>query len=212
MIAIYIKSLNFFTNAKTLSINLLSLIYNIIYVNYLDLSQKCIIFVAELKEESMEIIVPIGISGSGKTRLYNMRYKNYTLLSPDLIRKELTGSISDQRKNREVFEEVDRRVADYVKNGESFFYDATNVNTEFRKKFVNQFEGTDVKIIYVIIPADTHTSLQRIKKDLKNKVERSDVPSHAIIRQYGMYTHSLKINFDGENVQEIIYIKEGDLD
>ena len=59
----------------------------------------------------MEIIVPIGISGSGKTRLYNMRYSDLTLVSPDLIRKELTGSISDQRKNKEVFEEVDRRVA-----------------------------------------------------------------------------------------------------
>ena len=90
----------------------------------------------------MEIIVPIGISGSGKTRLYNMRYSDLTLVSPDLIRKELTGSISDQRKNKEVFEEVDRRVADLVKKGESFFYDATNVNPEFRKKFVEQFRET----------------------------------------------------------------------
>ena len=48
----------------------------------------------------MEIIVPIGISGSGKTRLYNMRYKDLYLLSPDLIRKELTGSISDQKKTK----------------------------------------------------------------------------------------------------------------
>ena len=62
----------------------------------------------------MEIIVPIGISGSGKTRLYNMRYRDLYLLSPDLIRKELTGSISDQKKNKEVFEEVGRRVADLV--------------------------------------------------------------------------------------------------
>ena len=82
----------------------------------------------------MEIIVPIGISGSGKTRLYNMRYKDLYLLSPDLIRKELTGSISDQKKNKEVFEEVDRRVADLVKKGESFFYDATNVNSNTAKK------------------------------------------------------------------------------
>jgi predicted kinase len=161
---------------------------------------------------NMEIIMPIGISGSGKTRLYNMRYSDLTLVSPDLIRKELTGSISDQKKNKEVFEEVDRRVADLVKKGESFFYDATNVNPEFRKKFVEQFRGTDVKIIYVVLPADLALSYKRIKDDLKNRVERSDVPHHALIRQLGMYNHSLKSNFEGENVQKIVYIKPGELD
>lgn len=160
----------------------------------------------------MEIILPIGISGSGKTRLYNMRYKDLYLLSPDLIRKELTGDISDQKKNKEVFEEVDRRVDELVKNGTSFFYDATNVNTEFRKKFVEQFRGTDVKIIYVVLPADMQTSYMRIKQDLKNKVDRSNVPFEVLIRQKGFYNQSLKSNFDGENVQEIIYIKEGELD
>lgn len=160
----------------------------------------------------MEIIIPVGIPGSGKSRLYNMRYSDYTLVSPDLIRKELTGSISDQRKNKEVFEEVDRRVADLVKKRESFFYDATNVNTEFRKKFVEQFRGTDVKITYVILPADINISFKRIKNDLKNNVDRSAVPTHALTRQYGMYNASLKGNFIGENVQEIIYIKPGELD
>ena len=160
----------------------------------------------------MEIIVPIGISGSGKTRLYNMRYSDLTLVSPDLIRKELTGSISDQRKNRKVFEEVDRRVADLVKKGESFFYDATNVNSEFRKKFVEQFRGTDVKVIYVVLPADMQVSYMRIKEDLKNNVDRSKVPFEVLIRQKGFYNQSLKSNFEGENVQEIIYIKEGELD
>lgn len=160
----------------------------------------------------MEIIVPIGISGSGKSRLYKMRYSDLVLVSPDLIRKELTGSISDQRKNREVFEEVDRRVADLVKEGKSFFYDATNVNPEFRKKFVEQFRGTDVKITYVILPGDMNMSYIRIKQDLKNNVERAKVPFEVLIRQKGFYNQSLKSNFDGENVQNVIYIKEGDLD
>lgn len=160
----------------------------------------------------MEIIVPIGISGSGKTRLYKMRYSHLPLVSPDLIRKELTGSISDQRKNKEVFLEVDRRIDELVKEGQSFFYDATNVNTDFRKAFVNKYKDTDVKIIYVILPADVATSILRIKTDLKESVERAQVPIQALIRQYGMYNHSLETKFEGENVQEIIYIKEGELD
>ena len=161
----------------------------------------------------MKIIVPIGISGSGKSRLYKMRYNELALVSPDLIRKELTGSISDQTKNREVFQRVDRLVEQLVKEKRSFFYDATNVNTEYRKKFTDQFRGMeDVEIVYVILPADTNVSFKRIKNDLRNKVDRAAVPGYVLSRQLGMYNHSLKTNFEGENVQEIIYIKPGELD
>ena len=48
----------------------------------------------------MELIIPIGISGSGKSRLYNLNYQDYVKICPDDIRKELTGSISDQSKNK----------------------------------------------------------------------------------------------------------------
>ena len=137
-----------------------------------------------------------------------MKYNHLALLSPDLIRKELTGNISDQSKNKEVFDEVDRRVDMMVKKGESFFYDATNVNSEFRKKFVNRFRGTDIKIIYVILPSDVEASYKRIKNDLINNVDRSDVPLKALERQMDLYNQSLRTNFEGENVQEIIYFKE----
>ncbi len=141
-----------------------------------------------------------------------MRYSHLPIVSPDLIRKELTGDISNQSKNKEVFQEVDRRIDDFVAKGESFFYDATNVNTDLRKKFVNKYIGTDVKIIYVVLPANMEVSRMRIKQDLKNKVDRSKVPFEAIIRQKGFYNQTIKSNFEGENVQEIIWIKEGDLD
>ena len=137
-----------------------------------------------------------------------MKYNHLALLSPDLIRKELTGNISDQSKNKEVFDEVDRRVDMMVKKGESFFYDATNVNSEFRKKFVNRFKGTDIKIIYVVLPSDVEASYKRIKNDLINNVDRSDVPLKALERQMDLYNQSLRTNFEGENVQEIIYFKE----
>ena len=161
----------------------------------------------------MKIIMPIGISGSGKTRLYKMRYSDLTLVSPDLIRKEMTGDISDQSKNREVFQEVDRRVKELVRNDESFFYDATNLNPDLRKRFVNKFRGKDnIKIVYVVLPADMMVSRQRIMDDLGNKVERAKVPSEVLARQYGMYRSSIKSKFEGENVQEIIYIQPGELD
>lgn len=161
----------------------------------------------------MRIIVPIGISGSGKSRLYKMRYSDLTLVSPDLIRKEMTGNISDQSKNKEVFKEVDRRVSRLVEAKESFFLDATNVGKAYRKNFVEQFRKMDdVEVIYVVLPADIEVSHQRIKEDIKAKVDRAKVPYEALARQLGAYRDSLKSKFEGENVQEIIYIQPGELD
>lgn len=154
----------------------------------------------------MELIIPIGISGSGKSRLYNLNYQNYVKICPDDIRKELTGSISDQSKNKEVFELAQKRIDDCITNDKNVFYDATNINTEYRKKFVNKYKGTNVRIVYVILPADVNISYQRIKNDLDNKVDRSKVPYQVLLRQYEMYKETLNSQFKDENVDEIIYL------
>lgn len=154
----------------------------------------------------MELIIPIGISGSGKSRLYNLNYQNYVKICPDDIRKELTGSISDQSKNKEVFELAQKRIDDCIANDKNVFYDATNINTEYRKKFVNKYKRTNVRIVYVILPADVNISYQRIKNDLDNKVDRSKVPYQVLLRQYEMYKETLNSQFKDENVDEIIYL------
>lgn len=154
----------------------------------------------------MELIIPIGISGSGKSRLYNLNYQDYVKICPDDIRKELTGSISDQSKNKEVFELAQKRIDDCIANDKNVFYDATNINTEYRKKFVNKYKETNVRIVYVILPADVNISYQRIKNDLDNKVDRSKVSYQVLLRQYEMYKETLNSQFKDENVDEIIYL------
>ena len=47
-----------------------------------------------------KLVLPIGISGSGKSYIYNRDYKDYVQVSPDLIREELTGDISNQTRNK----------------------------------------------------------------------------------------------------------------
>lgn len=154
----------------------------------------------------MKIIIPIGISGSGKSRLYDMEYQDYVNVCPDDIRRELTGNISDQSRNKEVFKIAQKMIDDCIANDRDVFYDATNINTEYRKKFVNKYKGTDVKIIYVILPVDVNVSNERIKNDLNNKVDRSKVSYQVLLRQYEMYKETLNSQFKDENVNEIIYL------
>ena len=151
------------------------------------------------------LVLPIGISGSGKSYIYNKDYKDCVQVSPDLIREELTGDISNQTKNKEVFKLAFERVDDYLNKGQDVFFDATNVNKTQRKNFTDKYIGSDVNVIYVVLPADVDLSWKRIRKDIREKKNRSDVPYFALVRQKEQYDNSIELGFDDENVQEVIY-------
>jgi predicted kinase len=152
-----------------------------------------------------KLILPIGISGSGKSYIYNKDYKDCVQVSPDLIREELTGDISNQTKNKEVFKLAFERVDEYLNKGQDVFFDATNVNKEQRKNFTDKYIGTDVEVIYVVLPADIDLSWNRIRKDIREGKNRSNVPYFALVKQKEQYDKSLKSGFNDENVQEVIY-------
>ena len=152
-----------------------------------------------------KLILPIGISGSGKSYIYNKDYKDCVQVSPDLIREELTGDISNQSKNKEVFKLAFERVDEYLNKGQNVFFDATNVNKSQRKNFIDKYKDTDVEVIYVILPADIDLSWKRIRADIRDNKNRSDVPYFALVRQKEQYDKSLEVGFNDENVQKIIY-------
>ena len=51
-------------------------------------------------------------------------------------------------------------------------------------------------------------SYERIQNDLKNGVNRSNVPMEVLERQYKMYMETLDNGFVGENVQSVIFVKD----
>jgi hypothetical protein len=48
-------------------------------------------------------------------------------------------------------------------------------------------------------------SWKRIRADIREKKNRSDVPYFALVRQKEQYDNSLELGFNDENVQEVIY-------
>lgn len=82
-----------------------------------------------------KFIIPVGISGSGKSTWINANRKSNTVvISPDEIRRELTGNISDQSKNNDVFVLAFKKAIDALNNGNDVIFDATNVTSFHRKK------------------------------------------------------------------------------
>jgi len=155
-----------------------------------------------------DVILPIGISGSGKsTWIKSLPKDKYIVVSPDEIRKEITGSISDQSKNKEVFQEVDNKIKEALSQGKQIILDATNLNTKLRREFLQKFPNA--KVSYKLFEANAQLSKERIKRDLENNIDRSAVPDDVIDRQVAMYNQTLEdiksepiSNYDIEQEQE----------
>jgi predicted kinase len=160
-----------------------------------------------------KLILPVGISGSGKSTWINSQLDSNTIvISPDEIRRELTGSISDQRRNNDVFAIAFKRTADALNAGKNVIFDATNLVSYHRKLMLNNLKqnvNKDFDAVAKIFDVDPAVAKQRVKKDIEKGVDRSNVPDYAIDRQYQNYINDLNsIELDGYKI--IDDIKEND--
>lgn len=159
---------------------------------------------ARFSSKGFEFLV--GVPWSGKSTYVNkLRHPNIIVVSPDNIRREMTGNISDQSKNKEVWEEVERRINENLAKDKYVILDATNVNTRLRESLSDKIKANndDIKIYATIFDADPNESKLRIKKDLENKVDRSAVPDEVIDRMYDMYQKTLECIYISEKYEQI---------
>ena len=125
------------------------------------------------------LIVTVGPSGSGKST-WAKTQENFKTVCPDQIRKELTGDISDQSKNHEVWIIAYERLRTYLECGKDVVFDSTacNINTINQiMKIANEFP---VNVMFKLFEIDISTACERIQIDLKNGVDRSNTPREII--------------------------------
>lgn len=94
----------------------------------------------------------VGMPASGKTTWAEEKIKsgeNIIHLSSDLLRVELYNNINDREHNSEVFNVMNKRTKDYLKNGVNVIYDATNINSKRRTSFVKELKKIDCKKICI---------------------------------------------------------------
>ena len=152
-----------------------------------------------------KFIIPVGISGSGKSRwISSLENQGFEVISPDEIRRELTGSISDQSRNKDVFPLAFERSVEALNAGKSVIFDATNVTSKTRKQMLDHMKENvtrDFDAFAKVFEADPEISKQRIARDIEAGVDRSNVPPEAIDRQHGNFLADLdKIEADGYNI------------
>lgn len=134
-----------------------------------------------------KIFISIGISGSGKSTFFKTVCSNASYLNADSIRGELcNGNMSDQSKNREVFETLYKRFADMLPCGYDYDRDIVIDNTTLtlsdRNKYYNILEQSEYKELWDVVLVYFKPNLE--KAFLWNSNRERKVPNEVIERQF----------------------------
>ena len=152
-----------------------------------------------------KFIIPIGISGSGKSRwIKSLVDLGYEIISPDDIRRELTGDVSNQSRNKDVFPIAFQRTIKAINDGNSVIFDATNVNSSHRKRmldYIKQNTELDFDAFAKIFNVDPEICNERIRNDIETGIDRSNVPPNAVNKQYRNFIKDLNnVESDGYKI------------
>ena len=124
-----------------------------------------------------EVIMPIGLPAIGKSTFLKDYLNNqpHQFISPDNIRKELTGDTSHLSRDKEVWPLARKRFEDALKSAESInnkiILDATFMHQKARKPFLDimaQFKES-LKLTVFTFPVDVNLALER-QKNRERKV------------------------------------------
>lgn len=150
----------------------------------------------------MKIIIPVGISFSGKTTKIVKKFdQDFDVISPDQLRKKISGDINNQTVNGKVFQEVYHLIKKNIENDVNTFLDATNTNYDLLVKLLNFIEkvkneeGASVTVLIIFVPITVETALKRKYTDkeqnLIQKGERANVPDQILEKQFDGFQNVL---------------------
>jgi len=147
------------------------------------------------------LIVMVGPSGSGKStwiKEYLAKHPDFKVVSPDTLRKEILGNVSDQSRGKEIWDKAYARTKKNLLSGQNVIFDATMVSEKSRKDLRDFLQDVPHKLFYKVMQAeDLKTLASRVNKDIESGVERSKVPAEAIERQMAKFKSDInKISKD----------------
>lgn len=149
-----------------------------------------------LSFEAPFVAMSIGVPGSGKSTVLSelSETTGVMCINPDQIRKEMTGSESDQSKNKEVWNETYRRAGEFLARGESVIIDATHAEAFRRPQDIQRYRDFGAKSLIAI---QFNTSLEEAKR--RNVGRERAVPDYILDRMHQSITEkpaSLDEGFD----------------
>lgn len=102
-------------------------------------------------------LITIGVPGSGKTTLARPLSERFNLayINKDEIREELTGNALNRSRNKEVWEEANRRTREALQSGQGVVLDNTMAEAWKRKELVTFLRSCGASpIVALYFPID----------------------------------------------------------
>ena len=127
-----------------------------------------------------KMIMMVGLVGSGKTVKAQELAEQYNAMvfSSDSLREELFGDVNEQSRNQELFTELHKRIKDFLREGKSAIYDATNIDYKKRMSFLAELKKIPCEKICVLMATPYEECLKR------NAERERKVPEYVIERMY----------------------------
>ena len=127
-----------------------------------------------------KFIMLVGLPASGKSTYAKELSKIYNavIVSSDDMRKELFGDINCQDKNDYLFNQLKKRIKEFLRDGKSVIMDATNISSKKRKSFLVELTHISCRKECVIVATPYEECLKR------NKLRDRVVPEEVIKRMY----------------------------
>lgn len=107
----------------------------------------------------------VGLPASGKSTYARVlgEADNTTVLSSDILRKELLGSEADQSNNDLVFKTLYERARALLKDGKNVVIDATNINAKDRKRTLSNFSDLHIERFCYVMSTPVDVCIERDK-------------------------------------------------
>jgi len=138
-----------------------------------------------------KLIFTVGITGCGKSKWLSDKEP---VIETDEIRKDIFGNINDIQNDGYIFQEARKRIIELFNKCDTVYFGSTMVETKYRIPFIKEIKDKcihDIEFEAVIFKCDPEISKQRISKDLKNNIDRSN-SLEVVDQQYEFYKDTLK--------------------
>lgn len=131
------------------------------------------------------LMLTIGISGSGKSKFTNFIKASLGAqeVNADNICAQL-GDVSDQSKNKKVFEIVDSETNKFLAGGYNVIISNTNLHYFSMEDYCRKYPFNQVVALIMMDSNNPELCKERIHEDIKSGIARSNVPDEVVDRQY----------------------------
>lgn len=129
------------------------------------------------KDNQSHLVILCGLPGSGKSTLVKSHFKDYEIVSLDVLREKHHGDRAHQGGNDEVVRLAHEEIKQHLRDNKNIVYDATNFRKDFRSKFAQLGFNYGAYVELIVL----HTSLSKVMKG--NKDRKHAVPKEVIESQ-----------------------------